>query len=137
MESTTVVNHFVIAYIQCGDMILKIVEDEKSSSDELSIRVLFHLQEERGVVLWSNHGLFRLIPIPIVRNAYQAYCAARRLEDGFSYHGVEVPDGLKEISWDQGIPVPPELVPHLISTAQEPLSDPDTATEPASKKQSS
>ena len=129
-------NGLNIVYIQCGALILRIVEEGKFSTGELPIQVLFSLHANKGVILWSNQGLHRLIPASIVHNAYCAYCIARELEKGFgTYHQIEAPASLKEISWDQGIEVTPELARHLMSATQdtdesvESESSPDTATD--------
>ena len=92
---------------------------------------------QKGFILWENQGMFRLITAAVVKNASERYAAAQQLENGYAHHQLKAPDGLKEIYWDQGIPVPPELVPHLMSKVQEHLSNPDPPTDATVDKQSS
>ena len=118
-----------IAYfIRCNKTLLQLGEKGK-----LSIHALKALLERNGIIIWENQGIFKLIPNSILRNVWTNFNAAQQIKE--NYPLTTEPRKLKEISWNQGIPISPIVVKNLliIDNSGNESSNTDTATRSDSK----
>jgi len=103
-------------------------------NDGLPPTIVATLIDEHGIIIWKNQGMFRLISNTVIHNLKTDYETARSLNA--LYPRMKVPAHLNEISWNQGIPISPEIVKILLSTTgkkSDSFGDSDASTETANK----
>ncbi len=105
----------------------------RAGNDELSDIILDLLVREKGIVIWENQGVFRLISAPILRNLELTRKASHQIKK--DYHRIAGSNGLEEISWNQGIAISPVIVQNLPLVPREELSDTKADTATASNQQ--
>lgn len=100
-------------------------------TEEFPDKVLTILCDRKdGLIIWENQGTFKLIPAGVLLNLSQARLASQKLAK--SYPLVKGPRSLSEITWDQGVPITPTVVEHLLLTpcdATDESTEPDTPAE--------
>lgn len=108
----------------------------KVGSKELPDTVLDILIKKNGIVIWENQGIFKLIPVTILHNIWLTCGTSQQLKKG--YPRMTPPSGLNEISFSQGIIIPPAIVKNLLLIPYEKrngFSDPDSTAHSTSENQ--
>ncbi len=112
-------------HIRCDKSIL-------TTEDVAAFRLtLAELLEENGVIIWENQGAFRLIFSSVIRNCEICHEVAEKIRA--LYPRVNVAGALRNITWEQGVPIPKAIVENLLHKETDDLSDTDSTTDAAGK----
>jgi hypothetical protein len=90
-------------FIRYDGLNLPISDKELPGKKELPVVILLALVNHKGILIWENQGVFKLIPEQVLRNAKLNHEASRQLKK--EYPRTKKLDSLKTISWEQGVPV--------------------------------
>lgn len=80
----------------------------------LSVEDLSKIVTLDCVFIWDNQGLYRLIPTPVLRNAWIEHHGIEQYSEVFQRKASSV--GQSGIRWSQGVDVPQEVVAALLSS---------------------